>query len=135
MAFSPEAIYERGHQEQTANQPRFYEMFRQLIPQGLAMCIEDANGRRQWMACAPWSRLEPCVFYAYDLAVPGEAGLHRIEFEEISFTHLTDYQWPTLYTKGWNVAGLRPIVDTEDEVLVRAWNEHSGRDPLPMPVL
>ena len=127
--FSPEAIYERGRQKVTANQPRFYELFRQILGQGLALCIENPGGDH-WLALAPWSRLEPRLLLAYDLAVEGEAGLRRIEFEEINFFHDSDETAGWFLVKGNPVAEFRPLPDAEDEVLINHWNARSGRTPI-----
>jgi hypothetical protein len=126
-SFSPETIYERGRREQTANQPHFYEMLRQLIPKGLALTLDLPNGESLWLSCAPTSKLEERLFLARNLAVEGEAGLHRIEFEEIHFTHDT---WGWLVVAGNPVAEFRPIAETEDPVLVDVWNTRSGQPPI-----
>jgi hypothetical protein len=126
-SFSPETIFERGRRRQTANQPRFYELLRQLIPKGVALTLELPNGESLWMSCAPASKLEERLFLAYDLAVEGEAGLHRIEFEAVHFTQDT---WGWLLVAGFPMAEFRPIAETEDQILVDVWNTRSGQPPI-----
>src|SRR5882724_337323 len=122
--FSPSAIFERGRQEMAANQPQFYERLRDLIANGLAISVELADGSRQWLACAPASRLEPGLFVAQDLAMPGADGEHRIQFEQISFTHDT---WGSLLVAGFPVADFRPIAESEMQEFADLWNTRSGR--------
>ena len=125
--FSPSAIFERGRQEMAANQPRFYERLRELIANGLAICLEHADGSHQWLACAPGSRLEPGLFVAQDLAMPGAAGEHRIQFEQIGFTQDT---WGWLLVAGSPVADFRPLSEAEEQKFVDLWNERSGQPPI-----
>jgi hypothetical protein len=124
--FSPQLIYERGRQQTLANQPRYCEQFRQLVEEGLALFVESA-GKGDWIALAPWSRLEPHLLLAYDLAVEGEAGLRRIEFDVLDFT--VD-SWGAFYVEGFDVASFRPLVEAEDEELINLWNARSSRAPL-----
>lgn len=121
--FSPEAIYERGRQETAANQPRFFELLRQLIANGLALCIHQPQGDH-WLACAPASRLEPGLLIAEELAMENATKQHRIPFDQISFTHDT---WGWLLVAGNPVASFRPISEAESQEFVDLWNSRSGR--------
>ena len=135
----PETMFERGRREQTENQPRFFARLQELLPQGLAFAICQPGHDSIWTAAAPWSRLEPGLLVLEDLADGGKR--YELKFEELCI-----YDYPESEVKvenvGWLqnesrrvVAYFRPVVDAEDEQLVRAWNDHSGRPPLPMPVL
>jgi hypothetical protein len=128
-AFSPISIYERGRLETTANQPRYYERFRQLLTMGTALVILKGDDH-PWLVLAPSSRLEPRVLFAQDLAVDGEAGLHRIEFEEVSIPPRDDEAWGSFYVGGWPVAEFRPIAFCDSPEWVELWNSRSGCPPV-----
>jgi hypothetical protein len=127
--FSPSAIFERGRQEAAANQPRFLARVCEMIVAGLAVCM-DGETEPHWFALAPWSRVEPGVFLAYDLALDGEAGLHRVEFDEVILSPLCNEDWGHFSVKGRPVASFRPLGEAEDQELVDLWNTRSGRPPV-----
>ena len=127
IGFSPEAIYERGRQKTAASQPRNYELLRQLVAGGLAVCLDRPEGGNHWFACSPESRLENGLFIAQDLALPGAAGEHRIQFEQVDFTEDT---WGWLLVAGNPVADFRPIAEAESQEFVDLWNTRSGRPPI-----
>ena len=135
MKMLQEDMFELARQQQTANQSRFFARLQELLPQGLAFVIHLPNHEVKWTAAAPWSRLEPGLFVLEDLAEGGKR--YELKFHEVSIRlSVESNDWGSLTTgTGWDVASFRPLVDSEDEQLVRAWNEHSGRAPLPMPVL
>lgn len=139
MTTLPETMFERGRRELTANQPRFFARLQELLPQGLAFAISQPDHKTIWTTAAPWSRLEPGLLVLEDLADAGKR--YELKFHEVSIRKFTDSEGPVdtwgwlLDEPGWSVADFRPLVDTEDERLVRAWNDHSGRAPLPIPVL
>lgn len=128
--FSPADIYERGRQRTLAEQPQYYAKFRKLLDAGLALSVPSSSGS-YWMALAPWSRLEPRLLLAYDLAEEGEGGLRRIEFATLDFTPETDETWGWILDAGEDVvASFRPLFEAEDELLIGLWNIRSGRTPI-----
>lgn len=124
--FSPVAIYERGRLETTANQTRYYERFRELLKLGTVIMI-GKDETEKWFVLSPSSRLEERVFFAQNLAVDGNAGLHRIEFHEIDYSHEGGETWGDFYDdKGWSLANFRPIAEADTEEWVALWNARSG---------
>ena len=135
----PEDIFERARRVHTASQPRFYSRLQELLPQGLAFAIRQPDFDSIWTAAAPWSRLESGLLVLEDLADGGKR--YELKFHEVAIRHYPEDE-VQMENRGWlmnesrrSVAEFRPLVDSEDEQLVRAWNEHSGRPPLPLPVL
>jgi len=100
-----------------------------MISAGLAVCL-DSDADHRWFALAPWSRVEQGVFLAFDLALDGDAGLHRIEFDEVLLDPQCNEDWGNFSVKGWPVASFRPVGETEDQELVDLWNTRSGRPPV-----
>jgi hypothetical protein len=127
--FSPIALYEEGRRELIANQPRFYQRFPELLPLGLTLCIGTGDGAF-WIVLAPWSRLEPNVFLAYDLAADRQAQPHRITFEHLSLDPPPEDDWGDFSVNGDYVASFRPIARADSQEMVDLWNAKSGCAPI-----
>lgn len=128
--FSPISIYEEGHRQMVANQPKFYTRFRELLDLGTVLVIGSGDNAK-WIILAPTSRLEPNVLFAQDLAVDGEAGRHRVEFEHLDISPGDGDAWGWLFDpKGWPVAEFRPVAYCDDPAWVELWNARSGCVPI-----
>lgn len=132
--FSPVALFEEGRRELAANQPRHFARLRELLPQAMAFYIHQPGHRGVWTAAAPWSRLEPGLLVLEDLAGPDRH--HELKFQHISFPAVFEgFNSGSLIDEaGGEIAAFCPLVEAEDERLIRAWNEHSGLAPLPITV-
>jgi hypothetical protein len=127
--FSPIALYEEGHREAIANQPRFYQRFPELLPLGLTLCIGTGDNA-VWIVLAPWSRLEPNLLLAYDLAADRAVEPHRITFEHLSLDQPPEDNWGYFAVNGDPVAEFRPIARADSQEMGDLWNARSGCAPL-----
>lgn len=127
--FSPIALYEEGRRELIASQPLHYQRFPELLPLGLTLCIGTGDAAK-WIVLAPWSRLEPNLLIAHDLAADRAAEPHRITFEHISIDAPPEDAWGDFSVNGWPVASFRPIARADSQEMADLWNARSGCAPV-----